>query len=115
MERIKVFELNQYVMEILGIHSHRLDEPSNEFYSSIMPYYFVCFDVVFLTISSAVFAVQNIDKLTLALQNVSLVVGGIQSAGMYISIGINMLKVKALHLKLQEVVNKGELFTFFVH
>lgn len=107
MERIKVFEPNQYVMALLGIHSHRLDDPSNEFYSSIALYSFVCFDIIFLIISSGIFAIQNIDNLALALQNVTLVVGGIQSAGMYINIGINMSKVKSLHKKLQEIVDKG--------
>lgn len=107
MAKVEVLKYNRKVMTPLGIYSHRLTEPTNEFYSSIVPYYFICFDVIFLTISSAVFSVQNISAIRLALQNVTLIVAGMQCAGMFISIGINMKKVKLLHLKLQGIVNAG--------
>lgn len=108
MAKIQVLKYNQNVMAPLGIYSHRLTETTNEFYSSIAPYHFICFDVVFLTLSSAVFAIQNVSAITLALQNLTLIIGGMQCAGMFISIGINMKKVKVLHLKLQAIVDAGE-------
>lgn len=94
-------------MAIFGIYSYHLTEPTNEFYTSIGSCYVIFWNIVFLSISSAIFCYQNVIHLDLVLRNVSLVVGGIQAAGMFISVGINMKTVKKFHLKLQQLVDEG--------
>lgn len=110
MSKIHVLKCNQKVLTPLGLYSYRLNEPTNEFYTAFGPYYVQFFNLIFLTFSSAVFTFQNLSQINLALQNVSLFTAGIQCAGMFICLGMNMKKVKVLHLKLQEIVDRGILF-----
>lgn len=117
MAKIHVLKNNQIFMTPLGIYSYRLTEPINEFYTSFAPYYIEFFVLIFLTFSTAVFTLQNVAQIDLALQNVSLFTAGIQCAGMFINIGAKMKTVKLFHLKLQDIVDAGivsELFIFFL-
>lgn len=107
MAKIDVFKNNQYFMTPLGLYSYRLTEQTNEFYTSIAPYYILFFILTFFTISGIVFTFQNISQPNLVLPNITLVVGTLQCVGMYINIGVNMKKIKVLHLKLQGIVDTG--------
>lgn len=110
MAKIHVLKYNQIFMAPIGLYSYRLMEPINEFYTSIAPYYIEFFVLIFLISSAAGFTFRNVSQIDVALQNVSLFIAGIQCAGMYISIGINMKKVKVLHLKLQGIVDTGIIY-----
>lgn len=111
MQKIQVLKFSQIALTPIGIYSRRLLEPTNEFYTSFAAYYIIFFEIVFLTIATAVFVFVNVSDTAVALQTCGLVVGGIQGAGMFISVGVNLLIVKDLHLKLQEIVDKGEVFS----
>lgn len=113
MEKIQVLKFSQIVLAPIGLYSYRLTEPINEFYTSFAAYYILFFEIVFLTIATGVFVFVNVSDIALALQTCSLVVGGIQGAGMFFSVGSNMLIAKDLHIKLQEIVDKGKTFKIF--
>lgn len=113
MAKFRVLKSNQDIMARFGIHSHRLTEPVNEFFRSIMTY-FMLFHIGALCIgSSCVFIHQHRSDLELALATCSIVVAGFQCGGMFLSVGLKMITIKALHLKLQDVVNKGGDFLNF--
>lgn len=61
MEKFKVLEYNQISMEWLGIHSKRLNEPTNEFYKSFVAYYVLSIVISFTIISSVVYVYLNIE------------------------------------------------------
>lgn len=105
--KFKVLKHNQSLMAWLGIHSYRLTEPSNEFYKSFGTYYILISIVSVFLISSAYTALFSSDFQTV-IQAWLLVVAGIQSGGMFISIGLEMKTIKRLQLKFQEIVDKGE-------
>ncbi|XP_031637097.1 uncharacterized protein LOC116349691 [Contarinia nasturtii] len=104
--KFKVLKHNQTLMAWLGIHSYRLTEPSNEFYKSFGTYYILISIVSVFLISSTYTALFSTDFQTV-IQAWLLVVAGIQSGGMFISIGLEMKTIKRLQIKLQEIVDKG--------
>lgn len=107
MEKFKVLKYNQILMGWLGIHSKHLDRPTNEFYTSLITYY-VLFNVIAFTIlSSVAYMYLNIEHFEKISESGLGVIAGVQVAGMFISIGVNLKKVKLLHLTLQEIVDKG--------
>lgn len=108
MPQFKVLQYNQMIMAYVGIHSHRLTEPTNEFFYSIGTYY-VLFCAIFLDIISiGMYILSNLSHLHKILQAFVVFVGGFQHAGMILSIGLNMKKVKLLQLDLQEIVDQGK-------
>lgn len=103
-----VLEFNQNFMAFIGISSHQLTEPSNEFFRSIAAY-FILFNLLgWCIVSSSVFVYQNIENLELALVTALIIVAGFQSGGMFLAVGLKMAAVKMVHLRLQEIVNAGE-------
>lgn len=106
-EKIKILKYNQRLMTLFGVYSYQLTEPSNEFYQSFGAHYVAFCNIMFLMVSPTIFSYLNISHIDLVLQNVSLITGGIQAVGMFISVGINMKKVKMLHINLQRLVDEG--------
>lgn len=102
----KVLKHNQTLMAWLGIHSYRLTETNNEFFKSFGTYYILFSIVSVFMISSAYTALFSFEFQTV-IQAWLLVVAGLQSGGMFLSIGLQMKKIKMLQSKLQEIVNKG--------
>lgn len=112
-EKFKVLESNQKYMTWLGIHSYRLTEPTNEFYTSFVAYYFIFSVVAFTITSSAVYIYLHLPAFEIVSEPCIVFVAGIQVVGMFISFGMKMKKVKNLHLKLQEIVNAGDFSNTF--
>lgn len=113
MSKIEVLKQIQKFLVPLGVYSNRPAEPTNDFFISIGPYYTQFFVIICLTLSPALFAYKNSSQIALVLQTTSLIVGGSQSAGMFISLGLNVKKMKILHLKLQEICDNGLLWNIF--
>lgn len=63
--------------------------------------------MLFTIISTAAFIYKNYTDSELIINALVLVLAGIQSIGMFISISLNMNKIKMLHLKLQEIIDTG--------
>lgn len=107
MKMFKVLKHNQTLMTWLGIHSYRLTEPNNEFSKSIGTYY-ILFTIFSIFIVSSGYTAIFSSEFQTVIQATLLVVAGTQSGGMFLSIGLQMKKIKTLQLKLQEIVNEGE-------
>lgn len=107
MAKFKVLELNQRCMAYLGIHSHNLNDPTNEFARSFAAYYFVFSIVVYGIIGSSVFIYKHWPKMEIVSEPIFITVAAIQLVGMFVCFGLEMKLVKSLHLKLQDLVDKG--------
>lgn len=106
MAKFQVLKMNQAFMAWLGLYSYRLTEPINEFFYSKSTYY-ILIHMTFTLISSATYIFQTSSEVEVTLQLWLIIIGGIQCVGMFLSVGFKMKKVKAVHLKLQEVVDAG--------
>lgn len=107
MNKFKVLQSNQNLMAQLGISSHRLTYQKNEFFDSKSVWCISFVHIIFTTIASSMFAYKNVSNFAIALDAFSCSLAGMQGCGMFFSIGLNMKKVKALHLKLQKIVDDG--------
>lgn len=109
MAKFKVLELNQRYMAYLGIHSHNLNNPINEFARSFAAYYFVFSIVLYGIIGSSVFIWKHWPKMEIVSEPIFITVAGSQLVGMFVCFGLKMKMVKSLHLNLQDLVDKGRL------
>lgn len=104
---------NQQFMEKLGFHSYRLTDPTNEFFKTPIVY-LVMFILSAFSISSTItFAYKNFSRFDAALEAIFIFIAGVHGLGMYLSVGLEMTKVKALHNKLQEIVDAGTVDFLF--
>lgn len=112
MADFKVLAYNQAIMTPLGIYSHRLNEPTNVFFKSFMPYFnlsFLGINIIFC----GVIMFRGWPNLDLILEPLLIIIAAVQSGGMFLSVGLNVKKVKILHLALQKVVDdEGNCFFF---
>lgn len=90
-------------------------QPVDNFFTSITTYYILFNTIVFLILSSVVFVYQNLWQLEVALRTCIAVVGGLQVAGMFISHGLKMDKIKEFHQKLREVCDESVNGKSMVH
>lgn len=107
MASFNVLENNQAYMAWLGIYSRNLDEPTNEFLTSFASFYVL----ITMTISfcgSTAFIMNNwsIDLIT-TLEAFKIFLSTLQCIGSFVNIGLNMSKIRALHLTLQQLVDEG--------
>lgn len=109
MQKFKVLEYNQILMAWIGIHSHHLTKPTNEFFKSPVTYYVLFITIVFSIISCAVYVFKNVSDFRSSLGACLVVIAGFQKGGLFLSTGLNMKKLKVLHLKLQEIIDKGTI------
>lgn len=107
ISKFNVFEYNQKFMAWLGIHSYRLEEPTNEFFSSLGAYY-IALTIGFVSIVCACTTLFASD-FKMVIQAAFALVAAIQSGGMFISVGLNMKKIKTFHLSVQDIVDAGML------
>lgn len=111
MVKFKVLKNNLKYMTHLGIYSDNLTEPTNEFFESISSYY-VLISIILAFTASAVFILKNSSDVKPSLGAMKICVGVVQCGGMFLGIGLKMIKVKALHLKLQSIVDEGNLINY---
>lgn len=112
MAKFKVLKNNQKYMTHLGIYSNNLTKPTNEFFNSIISYYFVTLMAVTLAASVA-FILKNPSDVKPSLGALKICFAVFQCVGMFLGIGLKMIKVKNLHLELQGIVDEGNLNLFF--
>lgn len=105
MSKFKVLHHNQKIMARLGINSHSLRSLTNEFFHSFSAFCITSITIIFTIISCIVFIYENITNYESVIDAAMCSFAGLQGCGMFISIGLNMKNVKALHLKLQEIID----------
>lgn len=67
MEKIQVLKYNQAYMAWLGIYSYRLTEPTNEFFKSIVAWFFMFDSFVMIIISSVLYIIKYMSDINAAL------------------------------------------------
>lgn len=107
--KFRVLKSNQDVMSWIGIHSHRLAEPTNEFFKSFASLY-ILFTVGFFIFGSIMYVVIHWPHYDEISEPCLIAVGCIQVGGMFLAIGLKMKKMKRLHLRLQGIVDEGTHF-----
>lgn len=86
-------------MSWLGIYSHQLNNPTNEFFKLFTPYCWVSG-----TIACIWYAFENLSiHIRSSLGAMKIVCGTIQACDMFLSFGMKMIEIKSLHVKLQEI------------
>lgn len=111
VSKFKVLEYNQSVMARIGIHSHRLDENTNEFFKSIVSWYFLS-TIIFFIFGSIMFICIYWPAYEVVSEPCLIAVGCIQVFGMFLGIGLKMKKVKKFHLRLQELIDASKYSDF---
>lgn len=105
MSRLKVLEYNQAMINKLG-NSSNFAEPANAFFRSKIVY--LLFGMIGVCITLGALGIyENWPNLELVIEATIAFVGGIQSGGMFLSLGLHFRKIKTLNLKLQEIVDHG--------
>ena len=105
VEAMARFKVHKYP---LGLHSYNLTDPSNEFFESFANFSILFILVTFFMIPSGAFVYLYWPNLEIILEPLLSVMCGFQYGGMYLSVGLNMKKVKFLHLELQRIVDEGK-------
>lgn len=106
-KKFKVLLNNQAYMARLGIYSYNLTKPTNEeFFKHFMSYYILS-SATICCISSYAFIMQNITQVKQSLNAFKIIISALQFGGMFLYVGLNLDKVKALHLKLQDIIDEG--------
>lgn len=105
--KFQVLEYNRISMGWLGMHVKNLHDPTNEFFNSFISYYVLFIVISFTIMSSVVYMYLNKSHFEIISESSLVAIAGIQVAGMFLTIGMNNQKVKALFLKLQNIVDKG--------
>lgn len=106
MEKLKVLKYNQAYMTHLGLYSNHLTKPTNELFKSLF-YYYVSLTSTASLLGGAAFIYENPNDVKPALGAFKIAFSAIQCYGMYLGIGLNVIIVKALHLKIQQIVDEG--------
>lgn len=106
MMEIKVHKYNQFYMWILGIHSFDVHKPTIDSYKSPLVYYGT-FVGLFALVSSVMFFYEHLYEVKEALEAFKIFAAGFQSISCSYIMVFKMKKVKALHVKLQKIVDEG--------
>lgn len=109
---MKVLEVNEKLLILLGIFSINIKVPTNQFLKTVNSH-LILTTLCAVVVASATHFVKNFgeqengsDFIIAFIQ----IVFFLSEIGSFISIGINMTKVKCLHNELQNIVDEGELF-----
>lgn len=108
----QVFANSQAIMTRIGLSSHRLTEPTNEFFKSFVPYYslsFLSINVIFC----GVIMFRHAPNLDLIVEPLMIIIAGVQSGGMFLSVGLKMKSVKTLMLATQKIVDDERKFGIY--
>lgn len=109
MAKFQVLEISEVLRQRIGIYSWHLTHPNHSFFQSKSTYWVLFFLVSGFISSSALYVLRNSTDLGIQLQTTIVVIAGFQCSGMFLGVGCNMKKVRALHYILQEIVDKGSL------
>lgn len=107
--KFQVFAYSQAIMTRIGLSSHHLTEPTNEFFKSFIPYYslsFLSINIIFC----GVIMFRYAPDLDLILEPLLIIIAGVQSGGMFLSVGLRMKCVKSLMLAVQKIVDDERKF-----
>lgn len=107
MVKFKVLKFNEFILIHLGMFSNRLPaKPSEDgFLKSVKVYHILLVSTSYF-ISGSMFAYRHWAQFTLALRTFGFTLGGTQALCMFHCFGMNTTKIRTVHHKLQELVDK---------
>lgn len=115
MTKFKVLTTNVAFMMPFGIYSRHLTEVTNEFFTSIAPY-FISIAMISVTIVAWFFVRENWSTdVKSPFEAIKVTLGGIQCLGMFVSVGLKFNQIKMLHLNLQGIVDESTHFYFSLY
>lgn len=114
MPKFNVLNNNQAFMSRLGLYSYRLTEPTFELFKSSFSYFIILFLGMGILLS-VIFVFNFIragdfSNFIFLVEALVVVIAGFQSLPAYLAIAFKIDAVKALHLKLQSIVDQGLAF-----
>lgn len=106
----KVLKYNEIFMAWVGVRAYRFTTQTNEFFTSVVPLYIIFMVIVFTTSSIVYFSLiwPKFESETCIV-----FLCGFQILGMLLSFGSKMNTIKAVHLRLQEIVDEEGNFIYF--
>lgn len=104
---MEVLRLSVNYLTFLGILSHRLDEPTNEFYKTLRTYFFLIGHTCPILIASTVFIIHNFSDIVALTNALVIFSAGVSCFGAYMWIGIHMPLVKSLCIDFKIMATKG--------
>lgn len=103
--KFAVLKNNQMYMAKLGLHSYRLHEKTNEYAKTFAAYYIQLSMLMAMFVSALFIYVYVETELKASLGAFKIIIGTGQCAGTFFCLGMKLSKIKALHIKLQELVD----------
>lgn len=100
MMKFKVLKYHEIILLKLGVF------PIRGAFKAPIIYYSILISVS-LDVSLSLFVLQNTEQFDLVLRNSLFILGNSQALGMFICFYINASNVQAIHLKLQDIVDKS--------
>lgn len=106
---MKVLKISEHFLTLMGVCSHNPKDPQNEFFRSINSY--IVFVVLLVSeFMSTTYLIKNYANTSSFSTSVFSLMQAVMFScqiGSFLSIGVNMAKVKRLHNKLQDIVDAG--------
>lgn len=109
MAKFKVLETIQSYMAPMGIYPRNMIDSNVNVYKSI-EYPVIMGFLVVNTIICGAFICKNPSEMDAILNTLIVIFASLQSIGVYFSIGNSFNKVRDLHAKLQDMVDKGTFY-----
>lgn len=107
MTKFKVLKLNEDILIHLGMFSNQFPEKQSDgFFKSLRICHILFISMTFI-VAGSLFAYRNSVQFTLALRTCTFTLGGAQAVCMLICFGLNLSKIRTVHFKLQELVDKS--------
>lgn len=110
MEKFDVLRTNRVFMKLFGLYSNRLTEPTNEFFKSIGAHLVLI--TCLLTVIASIVGILDLEVATyrFMLDAILIIIAMSASFVFFLSVGIKMKHIKAVHLQLQSIVDTGYYF-----
>lgn len=105
---MKVLVFSQKYMTLCGISSHKLHDPTNEFYRSIVAYSII-FGLFALVAAAAVYIFNHFTDLDTTTNSYIVLSACGATAASFIAVGINIKSVKLFYIELQRLIDGGKI------
>lgn len=113
MTRFKVLDIRPVLVQRMGIIPTSIITPPHKFFRTFTDYYVWIVLFLFL-VSSIMYVLENSQDLNNCLKTIPMIIGGIQSLGMFMGVGFRSSHIVTLREKLQTLVDKGAHYFLFI-
>lgn len=106
MEKFKVLQSHEFVLNKLGFNSKYFQSETNVFFKSFASY-FILINCMIFEISCLLFVYQKAFDFNVALRTSFHFLAVHQAFSMFLCYGINIGRIWAVHFKLQELIDRS--------